>query len=146
MKHWLRWAPIGALALMAVVNIGRGSVHAFSPDGGSHSIAGLDLTHDRATILSLFATLGLSQITKGLFELWVVARQRSLVTLFLAMQALDTGLAMANLYLWRPFPVTVPGQPFNIALLVLQLAALAVAWRFGEPEDRRSRPAGALAP
>ena len=63
----MRWAPVAVLALMALINIGRGAVHAFAPDGGVHSIAGLDLSGDRATILSLFATLGLSQIVKGLF-------------------------------------------------------------------------------
>lgn len=121
--------PLLVLALMALVNLGRGGVHAFAPDGGAHSIAGLDLTGDRQTILALFATLGLGQIVKGAFEAYAVLRRHDLVTLFLAMQTLDTALAMANLYLWRPLPVTVPGQPFNIALLVLQLAALLIAWR-----------------
>lgn len=121
--------PRVVLALMALVNIGRGGIHAFSADGGAHSIAGLDLTSDRQTILSLFATLGLSQIVKGLFEAWVVWRRPDLVALFLALQATDTALAMANLYFWRPLPVTVPGQPFNVALLVVQLGALGLALR-----------------
>ena len=72
-------------------------------------------------------------MAKGIFELAVAARSRtlgrSLVPLFLAMQAVDTALAMVNLYLWRPLPVVVPGQPFNLALLVVQLAALAIALR-----------------
>jgi hypothetical protein len=129
----MRWAPIAVLALMALINIGRGAVHAFAPDGGAHSIAGLDLSGNQATILSLFATLGLSQIVKGLFEGWVVVFRRDLAALFLLMQAADTALAMANLYLWRPFPVIVPGQPFNLALLALQLAALVLAWRASAP-------------
>lgn len=121
--------PVIVLALMGLLNLVRGGIHAFAPDGGAHSIAGLDLTANAATILSLFATLGLSQMAKGLFQLIVVWRFRTLTGLFLAMQAVDTLLAMANLYLWRPFPVTVPGQPFNILLLVVQLAALAIAFR-----------------
>ena len=125
--------PLIVLALMALINIGRGSVHAFAPDGGAHSIAGLDLSGDRATILALFATLGLSQIVKGLFEVWVVLRRRDLIGLFLALQVADTAMAMANLYLWRPFPVTVPGQPFNIALLAIQIVALILAWRSPRP-------------
>lgn len=118
--------PPTVLGLMAIVNLGRRGVHAFAPDGGAHSIAGLDLTTDKPVILALFATLGFGQITKGLFELWVVARRRDLVGLFLALQGIDTALAMANLYLWRPFPATVPGQPFNLALLGLQAAALVM--------------------
>jgi hypothetical protein len=129
----MRRLPIAVLALMALINIGRGAIHAFAPDGGAHSIAGLDLSANQPTILSLFATLGLSQIVKGLFEGWVVLFRRDLVALFLLMQVVDTALAMANLYFWRPFPVTVPGQPFNIALLVLQVATLALAWRTGSP-------------
>ncbi|MDQ0464960.1 hypothetical protein QO010_002744 [Caulobacter ginsengisoli] len=122
----MRFIPVIVLALMGLINLGRGAIHAFAPDGGAHSIAGLEAT---PTVLSLFATLGLSQMAKGVFELAVAARWRSLVPLFLAMQAVDTALAMANLYLWRPLPVTVPGQPFNLALLVVQLIALAIALR-----------------
>jgi hypothetical protein len=115
---------------MALVNLGRGAVHTFAPDGGAHSIAGLDLGANAQTILSLFATLGLGQMVKGAFEGWVVLRRPDLVRLFLALQVADTALAMANLYLWRPLPVTVPGQPFNLALLVIQVVALAIAlWR-----------------
>ncbi len=130
MSCGMRFIPVIVLALMGLINLGRGAIHAFAPDGGAHSIAGLEAT---PTVLSLFATLGLSQMAKGVFELAVVARSRTwgrgLVALFLAMQAVDTALAMANLYLWRPLPVSVPGQPFNLVLLVVQLAALAIAWR-----------------
>jgi hypothetical protein len=123
----MRFIPVVVLALMGLINLGRGAIHAFAPDGGAHSIAGLDAT---PTVLSLFATLGLSQMAKGVFELAVAVRWRTLVPLFLAMQAVDTALAMVNLYLWRPLPVTVPGQPFNLVLLVVQLAALAISlWR-----------------
>jgi hypothetical protein len=121
--------PALVLLLMAVINLGRGAIHAFSADGGAQSIAGLDLTHDRQTILSLFAVLGLGQMVKGAAQLFIVARRRDLVGLFLALQVADTALAVANLYLWRPLPVSVPGQPFNLLLLALQLAALAIAVR-----------------
>jgi hypothetical protein len=122
----MRIIPVIVLALMGLINLGRGAVHAFAPDGGAHSIAGLDAT---PTVLSLFATLGLSQMAKGAFELAIVVRWRNLVPLFLSMQAADTALAMVNLYFWRPLPVTVPGQPFNVVLLAVQLAALAISLR-----------------
>jgi hypothetical protein len=127
----MRFIPVIVLALMGLINLGRGGIHAFAPDGGAHSIAGLEAT---PTVLSLFATLGLSQMAKGVFELLVVVRSRTLgrnlVPLFLAMQAADTALAMVNLYLWRPLPVMVPGQPFNLVLLAIQLAALGIAMRW----------------
>lgn len=131
----LRRFPIAVLALMGLINIGRGGIHAFAPDGGAHSIAGLDLTTNTATVLSLFATLGLGQIVKGGFELWVVLRRPGLVALFLAMQLADTAAAMVNLYLWRPLPVTVPGQPFNLALMAVQAAALLIAWRNAQAQS-----------
>ncbi|HWA64140.1 MAG TPA: hypothetical protein VG939_22420 [Caulobacteraceae bacterium] len=126
----MRRIPALILALMALVNLVRGGVHAFAPDGGAHSIAGLDLAAGSQTILSLFATLGVGQIVRGLAQAYVLARRRDLVALFLAIQAADTLAAMAALYLWRPLPVTVPGQPANLALLAVQLAALGVAWRW----------------
>ena len=129
MSRFAPLIPVITLALMGLINLGRGAIHAFAPDGGAHSIAGLDLTSNAPTILALFASLGFTQMAKGLFQLIVAARFRQLTALFLAMQAVDTLLTMANLYLWRPFPVTVPGQPFNLALLALQLVALAIAFR-----------------
>lgn len=125
----MRWIPTVVLGLMGLINLGRGAIHAFTADGGAGSIAGLDLSTNREAILSLFATLGLTQMAKGVFELYVVARRRDLLALFLAMQMVDTLLAVGNLHLWRPLPVAVPGQPFNLVLLLVQVCALAVALR-----------------
>jgi len=123
----MRWVPRAVLALMGVINLARGGIHTFAPDGGAHSIAGLDLGDDSATILSLFATLGLQQIVLGLFELHAVARAPRFVTLLLALQTVTTAIVLINLYAWRPLPVIVPGQPFNVALFALQLVALVIA-------------------
>lgn len=121
--------PIAVLGLMGLINLARGAIHAFAPDGGAHSIAGLNLGDERATILALFASIGFRQMVAGAFQLLVVFRFRNLVWLFLAMQAAETALSMANLYFWRPFPTVVPGQIFNLALLLLQILALAFAVR-----------------
>jgi hypothetical protein len=53
----------------------------------------------------------------------------------LGLQLATSLVAMINLYLWRPLPVLVPGQPFNIALMLLQAAALVIALR-----SQTSRP------
>jgi hypothetical protein len=113
-----------ALALLAILNLVRGSIHAFAPDGGAHSIAGLDIAGARQTILSLFATIGLQQIVLGLFEGFVVVVRRDLVTLALALQAGETIAGLANLYFYRTLPVVVPGMPFNIGVLVVVALAL----------------------
>jgi hypothetical protein len=123
----MRWVPRVVLGLTGLINLVRGAIHAFAPDGGAHSIAGLDLGDDSATILSLFATLGLQQIVLGFFELYAAARAAHLITLFLALQTLTTAMVLINLYGWRPLPVMVPGQPFNVALFAIQLVALVMA-------------------
>jgi hypothetical protein len=125
----VRRLPVIVLALMALVNLGRGAVHVFAPDGGAHSIAGLDLTQGGQAIMAFLATIGVGQIVKGAAEAWVVLRRRDLVTIFLVIQFADTVLAMISLYLWRPLPVTVPGQSFNLALAALQAVAVAIALR-----------------
>jgi len=123
----LRAIPVAVLALFALINLARGAIHAFAADGGAHSIAGLDLSTNRQTIIALFASLGFSQMVMGAFQAFVVLARRDLVWLFLALQTATTALGVANLYLYRPLPVTVPGQPFNLALLGVALIALALA-------------------
>jgi len=120
----LRGFAIGVLALCALINLGRGGIHVIAPDGGAHSIAGLDLSTNRQTIIALFASLGFSQMVMGAFQAFVILKRRDLVMLFLALQTATTALTVVNLYFYRSLPVTVPGQPFNVVLLGLLVAAL----------------------
>ncbi len=120
----VRRLPSITLALFAAINILRGSIHSFAPDGGAHSIAGLDLNSQSATILALFASIGLMQLSLGLFELWVLARKPALVIPVLALQSVQTLLGVVHLYFYRPLPVVVPGAAFNLGLL----AVVALTW------------------
>jgi hypothetical protein len=124
----MRRIPLVVLALFAVINAARGCIHAFAPDGGAHSIAGLNLSGDTQTILSLFAALGFHQLVMASFQIFVLAVRRDLVVVALTLQAAETALSLANLYFYRSLPVAVPGQPFNAALLVLLISTLGVAW------------------
>jgi len=110
-------APFFILGLVAALNLVRGGIHAFSVDGGAHSIAGLDIAENRQTILSLFAILGFHQIVAGLFEAYVLVFRRDLITIALGVQLAETIAGVTNLYLYRTFPVSVPGAPFNLAVL-----------------------------
>ena len=123
----MRTIPLAVLALMALINLARGSVHAFSADGGAHSIAGLDLTNGGQTILSLFAVIGLHQVALGLLELYVIAWRRDLLVVALGYQLLLTISGVVNLYLYRTLPVPVPGAPFNAGLLVIIAIAFVIA-------------------
>lgn len=120
--------PAAVLALFSVINIVRGCIHAFAPDGGAHSIAGLDLGTDAPTIVSLFATIGLMQLVLGLFQLWVLVRARNLVLPVLALQTAQTIAGVIHLQLYRPLPVVVPGAAFNLGLAALLLVTWGVVF------------------
>jgi hypothetical protein len=121
--------PIVVLALMMLTNIGRGCIHAFAPDGGAHSIAGLDISNARQTILSLFAAMGMHQLAMGGFQFYVLVFRRDLILIALVLQTAETMLGVFNLYFYRTMPVVVPGAAFNASLLGILAATLFVAWR-----------------
>lgn len=130
--------PSIVLGLFALMNLARGGVHAFSPDGGAGTIAGLDLSTSADTIIPLFALIGVNQIGVGLFEGFILAARRDLVTLGLGLQALLTAGAVVNLQFWRPLPVEVPGEVFNTILLPIVVIAWLVAV-YGDRTLRRDK-------
>lgn len=126
------------LGFYALNNLVRGGIHAFAPDGGAHSIAGLDLSTNTQTILALFALMGFQQIAQGLFQAYILWRRRDLVRLMLTFQALETALGVYNLYFHRVMPVIVPGEIINAILLLLLIAVLGASIIFKEPSTRPS--------
>ena len=126
------------LGLFALMNLARGGVHVFSPDGGAGTIAGLDLSTSASTIIPLFALIGVNQIAVGLFEAYVVAARRDLLALGLGLQVLLTAGAVANLGFWRPLPVEVPGETLNMILLPI----IVIAWLLAVYGDRKARRDG----
>src|SRR5258707_15854554 len=106
----MRRIPLVVLAFFALTNLVRGSIHAFAPDGGAHSIAGLDLSTNAQTILSLFAGMGFHQIVMGLFQLFVLLRRRDLIVIARVLQTAETLLGVGNLYFYRTLPVVAPGD------------------------------------
>ena len=122
----LRYWPTAILGVMALLNIARGCIHLFAEDGGAGSIAGLDLQTNQQTILALFAIIGAQQLTLGVLYAWVLAFARSLIPAALVLQTCITLTAQANLYLYRNFPVEVPGKLFNSFILLLLVATLVI--------------------
>ena len=127
--------PAAVLLLFALMNVARGGLHVFSPDGGAGTIAGLDLSTSADTIIPLFALIGVNQIGLGLFEAYVLAARRDLVALGLGLQTVLTAGAVANLQVWRPLPVEVPGEIFNTVLLPIVM----IAWALALHADRKAR-------
>lgn len=104
------------LGLLGLINLVRGAIHVFLPDGGAGVIAGLDLSTNREAILFLFAGLGAGQIAAGLVDLAVVARWRAFAVPLLVIEVLRGMLFTAVTQLWKPPPVEVPGERFVMAL------------------------------
>jgi len=119
---------LAAIAALGLINLGRGGIHLFAPDGGAVSIAGLDVTPAPQTILFLFGSLGVGQITLGLIDLAAVWRWWSFVRPLLAIHLVQLAVAMLALFVIKPPPVFVPGQWFNLALFVLMIAI--AGWEF----------------
>jgi hypothetical protein len=122
----MRHIPLVALSLVALLNLGRGAFHALAPDSGAGSVAGLDLSTNAQTIIYLLAAIGVSQFVWGLLQAYIVLRERRFVMHVLSLQTLLTGLGLANMLWWKPLPVVVPGQPFNIAVFAVLVAALLI--------------------
>ncbi len=90
------------LAALAVVTILPGMIHAFLPDGGAVTIAGLDLGPAATTIVGVFAWAGATQIVHGLAMLAVALRYRTLVPLFLALVLVERIVMTLNWWVLKP--------------------------------------------
>jgi len=111
------------LVLMGAMNTFRGSVHLFTADGGASRIAGIDLSQNGEVILTLFATMGLTQLLMAAIDFAVAFRFRALVPAVVGYHLLHALGAAVILWWWRELPVDAPGK-FG-ALLQIPVAALA---------------------
>lgn len=78
-----------------------GLIHSFLPDGGAGTIAGLDLSHNPALVVGLFAWAGATQIAHGIVTLVVALFYRSLVPLFLLVSLLERVLLSWSAWIGR---------------------------------------------
>ncbi len=49
---------LAVVAILGLINLGRGSIHMFAPDGGLEMIAGLDISTAPQILLSFIAAVG----------------------------------------------------------------------------------------
>lgn len=101
---------LGAVTLLGLINLMRGTIHFFAPDGGLTNIAGLDISQNRDVILFFIGAVGAGQITMGLVELYAVWRHRSFVFPLLVFHLAASVLGLFLFFVWRPLPVVPPGQ------------------------------------
>lgn len=82
------------LIIMAIVGTGRSLVHIFAPDGGAHSIAGLDVNVDGGTnIIAIFAQWGAIQLILAIFYWLAILRYRFLTPFMLSIVLLGAALS-----------------------------------------------------
>ena len=92
-RDWRRLASrvaLGFLVLCAVEGTVRGGIHMLAPDGGAHSIAGLDVDCEGGrNLIAIFGQWGAVQVLLAVIYWAVILRHRQLVTLMLWVIALD---------------------------------------------------------
>lgn len=125
---------VGLLVLLGLINLGRGSAHAFLPDSGAGVIAHFDLAQGGPTIIFLLAMVGAGQIGSGLVELLVAARFRAFAAPLLAIELLR---ALIGLYIALISKSVGTGYPGAKGIVVSAIVlTLAVLWEFGRPKAR----------
>ncbi len=123
----LAWQVV---ALVGILNLFRGSIHTFLPDGGAGVIAGFDLSHSRQTIVFLFAVMGIEQLSLGVVDLIVALRARWLALPLLWFHTLETTAAEIVFVFYKPAPGHPPGMVgAPVTLAILWLALGWIYWR-----------------
>ncbi|HYK65693.1 MAG TPA: hypothetical protein VEY94_12160 [Patescibacteria group bacterium] len=119
----LAWRVV---ALFGILNLFRGSIHTFLPDGGAGVIAGFDLSHSRQTILFLFAVMGIEQLSLGVVDLIVAFRARHLALALLWFHTLELTAGEIVFVFYKP----APGRPPGVigAPLILAVLWIAIGW------------------
>ena len=118
------------LALIGVLNLFRGSIHTFLPDGGAGVIAGFDLSHSRQTIVFLFAVMGVEQLSLGVVDMIIAFRARWLALPMLWFHTLEQTLAEIVFAFYKPAPGHPPGMVgAPIVLVIFWLVLGWIYWR-----------------
>jgi hypothetical protein len=110
---------LAVIALFGLINLGRGSIHMFAPDGGLEMIAGLDISAAPQIILSFIAAVGAGQLTFALVDFAAAVRFRTFVRPLLLIHTAQQALTVFLLFVWRPLPHDVPGQWGALVALVI---------------------------
>ena len=126
---------IAAIAVLGLINLGRGAIHVFAPDGGLQMIAGLDTTAAPDIARSLIGGVGAGQLTFALVDFLAVLWQRALVRPLLLIHTAQLVLTVFLLFVWRPMPHDIPGQWGALAALIVVglIAALEISRKDNAP-------------
>lgn len=127
---WRRRASrvaFGFLVLCAVQGTVRAGIHMLAPDGGAHSIAGLDVDVEGGqNLIALFGQWGAVQMLLAVIYWAVILRHRQLVTLMLWVIALDQLLRWFEVQI-KPLVVSAPPPGAWATWIMGPLSVLALA-------------------
>jgi hypothetical protein len=127
---WRRRASrvaFGFLVLCAVQGTVRAGIHMLAPDGGAHSIAGLDVDVEGGqNLIALFGQWGAVQMLLAVIYWAVILRHRQLVTLMLWVIALDQLLRWFEGQM-KPLVVSAPPPGAWATWIMGPLSVLALA-------------------
>lgn len=126
---------LGLLVVLGLINLVRGSIHAFLPDSGAGVIAHFDLAQGGKTIVFLLAMIGAGQIGSGIVDLLVVARYRAFAAPLLAIELLRALISLYIAFVSKSVGTGYPGAKGIVGAAIV--LTLAVLWEFG----RRGRKA-----
>ena len=135
-NHILIKIPIVVLGLHAIINIFRGSIHFFLPDGGSIIIADLDIGSgdQKQIIITIFASMGAGQIIWGALQFYILFYAKKMIAAILAFTTILTGMGVSILYIFKPLPIIVPGHN-NIYIFAVLIIATIIAYRNQSMKD-----------
>ena len=123
--------PLAILFLYGAARVLTGGWHMLAVDGGANTIAGINLSLDGPTIVSLFAWAGATQFAIGLLAILTVLLNKQGVFLFLWAAALEQFLIVLNAWILKPViqvtgAVMPPATYIGIAAcILLTIAALS---------------------
>jgi hypothetical protein len=117
--------PFYFLILIAIVSTVRSLIHILAPDGGAHSIAGLNLHGDGgANVIAIFGQWGVSQLLLAFFYWLSIFRYRFMVPVMQLMAVLEQILRIAVGHL-KALVVASPPPGAIGSHILLPLACLA---------------------
>lgn len=123
---------IFVFALLTAMILVRSCIHIFAVDGGAQSIATIPLDtfsdSGAASVVSLFALWGQSQLLLALVFVVVLVRYRSLIPLCYALLVLEWGGRFA-IGFYKPIETleTAPGEAANLPIAIICLIMLALS-------------------
>ncbi len=125
------------IAALGAINLVRGSIHLFAPDGGLTAIAGLDLSAGRELILFFIGAVGAGQIALGAIDFLVAWRHRAMVLPLLLVHMGELTLGLLLFFYLRPLPVAVPGQYGAVVSFLILAAVVAREFWLGRTDGGR---------